>query len=118
MLELAGGRGGDMWRHSKYRAREIFLVDIDDKALGVCVQLGWLEMPIVPFLCLNISAVIFSAAFTLDTQEAIQRMAGRQKRQSRQAFPRLNVKVGLFYHLKQVHARLRICLAKPPQSLC
>ena len=40
MLELAGGRGGDMWKHAKYRAREVFLTDIDDKALVVSMLLA------------------------------------------------------------------------------
>ena len=43
VLELAGGRGGDMWRHVKYRAREVFLVDIDEKALVVSILLAQIE---------------------------------------------------------------------------
>lgn len=46
MLELAGGRGGDMWKHCQYGAREILLVDIDDKALVVCMRLARIESPL------------------------------------------------------------------------
>ena len=43
VLELAGGRGGDMWKHAKYRAREVLLTDVDEKALLVSMLLVSIE---------------------------------------------------------------------------